>query len=83
MTITRGGLFSGRQIRSPEASCISSPSLSWISGRQSGPTKWLFLPYQNIEVSGAIPSRSIACPRRNSAASMSWNTPFLWAVAIR
>ena len=31
----------------------------------------------------SMPNRSIACPRRNSAASMSWNTPFLWAVAMR
>jgi hypothetical protein len=70
----RGGLFNGRQIRSPEPSAISSPSLSWISGRQSGPTQRLFLPNQNIEVSGAIPSRATS-PRRCRLRSTSWKTP--------
>lgn len=83
LVIARGGLFSGRQIRSPPPVAISSPSLSCTSGRQSGDTMRLGLPNQNIEVSGAIPSRSTS-PRRKTVASTSWMMPLaLRAVAMR
>ena len=77
-TMIRDGLFSGRQMCSPLPVQIARPSESWISGRQSTAVGFAVSEYQNIEVSGAMPSRSIGL-RRNSAASMSMTTPLVAA----
>ncbi len=55
------GLNSGRQMRSPPPVHIASPSLSWISGRQSvAVSGGRPSPYQYMLVSGAMPSRSMS-----------------------
>ena len=53
----RGGLLSGRQMRSPLPVHSASPSESWISGRQSTAVAFAFSEYQYIEVRGAMPRR--------------------------
>ena len=53
----RGGLLSGRQMRSPVPLHMASPSELWISGRQST-TAFDFSEYQYMEVSGAMPRRA-------------------------
>jgi hypothetical protein len=55
--MVRGGLLSGRQIRSPPPVHMASPSESWTSGRQSTAPGFAFSEYQYIEVSGAMPNR--------------------------
>ena len=70
----RVGLLSGRQMRSPAPFQIASPSESCTSGRQSAIFSRPYSAYQNIEVSGATPMRSMSC-RRNKWFSMSITTP--------
>ena len=53
----RGGLLSGRQMRSPAPVHIARPSESWTSGRQSIAVGFAVSEYQYIEVSGAMPRR--------------------------
>ena len=53
----RGGLLSGRQMRSPVPVHMARPSESWISGRQSMAVVFDFSEYQYMEVSGAMPRR--------------------------
>ena len=69
----RVGLLSGRQIRSPAPFQIASPSESWTSGRQSAIFSRPYSAYQNIEVKGATPIRSMSW-RRNRWFSMSMTT---------
>jgi hypothetical protein len=54
----RGGLLSGRQMRSPAPVQSARPSESWISGRQSIAVGFAVSEYQYIEVRGAMPRRS-------------------------
>ena len=61
---------------------MARPSLSWISGRQSTAVGLTVSEYQNIEVSGATPSRSIDL-RRESDASISITTPLVRVMAKR
>jgi hypothetical protein len=69
----RGGLLRGRQMRSPAPVHSASPSESWISGRQSIAVLFAFSEYQYMEVSGAMPRRSMSS-RRYSAFSTSMMT---------
>ncbi len=71
---TEGGLISGRQMCSPLPVHIASPSLSWISGRQSVANLLSLAPYQNMLVSGAIPRRATSV-RANSSAVTSITAP--------
>ena len=71
---TLDGSFSGRQIRSPAPVQMLSPSLSWISGRQSVAMRRLCFEYQNMLVSGAMPTRAISA-RGNSRASTAITVP--------
>ncbi len=48
----RGGLLSGRQMRSPAPVQSARPSESWISGRQSMAVGFAVSEYQYMEVSG-------------------------------
>ena len=70
----RGGLLSGRQMRSPVPVHSASPSESCTSGRQSAALGLAVSENQYIEVSGARPSRAMSL-RRNSACSISITTP--------
>ena len=58
--MTDGGSISGRQMRSPLPVHSASPSLSWISGRQSGEQGCSFSPYQYMLVIGAMPNCAIS-----------------------
>ena len=80
--MTLRGLLIGRQMRSPAPVQMASPSESWISGRQSTPCTRSFSLYQNIDVSGATPSRWIAL-RGCSSHSTSITTPFVRAQSKR
>ena len=64
------GLSSGRHSHSPPPVQMDSPSVSWISGRQSHAMRRSFSPYWYMLVHGAMPSRSMAL-RGYSALSMS------------
>ena len=63
--MVRGGLLSGRQMRSPVPVHIARPSESCTSGRQSIAVGFAVSEYQYIEVSGAMPKRATSLRRKN------------------
>src|SRR5260370_40799551 len=65
-----GGLFNGRQMRSPAPVHRASPSESCTSGRQSTAVGLIVSENQYIELMGAIPQRLISV-RRNHLLSTS------------